>query len=90
MQTIHPLIQDPLTEKDIIQSSRLMRDGDLEGLASALSISDDDLATIQSSFKKKETQAQQLMYKWHRGTNGSKQRLCEILAATGFQQAAME
>ena len=68
-----------------------MRDGDLEGLAVALNISDDDLATIQSRFKKKEAQAQQLMHKWRRETNmGSKQSLCEILAATGFQQAATE
>ena len=40
-----------------------MEDGDVQELASALCISDDDLATIQSKFKKKEAQVRQLLYK---------------------------
>ena len=67
-----------------------MGDGNLEELASILCVSDDDLATIQSKFKKKEAQAYQLLYKWHKETNGNKQRLCEILAATGYHEAAKE
>ena len=67
-----------------------MGDGDLEELASALCISDDDLAAIQSKFKKKEAQARQLLYKWRKITEGSKQRLCEILMATGYRKAAKE
>ena len=65
-----------------------MRDGDLEELASALSISDDDLANIQSRFKKKDSQAHQLLSKWHSETKGSKQKLCGILRATEYQEAA--
>ena len=65
-----------------------MGDGNLEELASTLCVSDKRLATIQSKFKKKEAQAQQLLYKWHRDTKGSKQQLCEILAATGYNEAA--
>ena len=67
-----------------------MGDRDLEELASALCVSDDDLATIQSKFKKKEAQAHQLLYKWHNETKGSKQRLCEILSVTGYHEAAKE
>ena len=61
---------------------------DLETLASALSISDDDLANIQSKFKKKEGQAHQLFRKWHRETNGTKQDLYGILTATRYQEVA--
>ena len=64
--------------------------GNLEELASTLYISDNDLATIRSKYKKKEAQAQHLLYKWHKETNGSKQRLCEILTATGYDEAAKE
>ena len=67
-----------------------MGDGDLEELATALSIPDDELAAIQSKFKKKDAQAHQLLLKWHSETKGTKQRLCEILAATGYHQAAKE
>ena len=65
-----------------------MGDGNLEELASTLCVSDDDLATIQRKYKKKEAQAQQLLFKWHKVTNGNKQQLCEILAATGYSDAA--
>ena len=67
-----------------------MGDGDLAELAIALCIPDDELAIIQSKFKKKEAQAHQLLYKWHRETNGSKQRLCEILVVAGYAAAAKE
>ena len=65
-----------------------MGHGDLEELASSLDITDDDFVTIQSKFKKKEAQAKQLLIKWHRETNGSKQRLCEILTECGYHEAA--
>ena len=65
-----------------------MGSGDLEELACALGISDDDFATIQSRFKKKEGQAHQLLCKWHSETRGSKQKLCGILRATGYQEAS--
>ena len=67
-----------------------MGEGDLEELASALNISDDDLATIRSKFKKKESQAHQLLRKWHSETEGSRQRLIEILTATEYHQAAKQ
>ena len=70
-------------------ASQLMGDGDLETLACALGVSDDDLASIQSKFKKQEAQACQLLYRWHSETNASKQRLCDILTATGYHKAAM-
>ena len=79
-----------MTETDIIISSRRMGDGDLEELAIALCISDDELAAIQSKFKKKEAQAHQLLLKWRKRTNGSKQMLSEILAATGYHEAVKE
>ena len=72
----------------MLSSSRLMRDGDLEELAGALNISDDELTTVQSRFKNKQSQAHQLMCKWQTETNGSKQRLFEILRATGYHEAA--
>ena len=65
-----------------------MGDGDLEELASALSISDDELATIQSKFKKKQSQANQVLRKWHTETKGSKQQLFGILKAAGYLEAA--
>ena len=65
-----------------------MGDGDLEELASALRISDDDLATVQSRFKKKESQAHELLCKWHTETKGSKQQLSGILKAAGYHEAA--
>ena len=64
--------------------------GDIEELAGALNISDDDLATIQSRFKKKETRAHRLMCNWHAETGGSKQMLVEILHATGYHEAAKQ
>ena len=67
-----------------------MEDGDLEELASALNISDDDLVTIQSKFKMKESQAHQLLCKWRSETKGSRQRLFEILTATVYRKAAKQ
>ena len=67
-----------------------MGDGKLEELASALGITDNDFDAIRSKFKKKEAQAKQLLIKWHRETNGSKQELCEILKASGYHDAAKE
>ena len=67
-----------------------MSTGDIEELAGALNISDDDLATIQSRFKKKETQAHRLMCNWHAESGGSKQMLVEILHAIGYHEAAMQ
>ena len=80
--------QDPLTETDILRASRLMGEGDLEELALALRVSDDDMASIQSKFKKKEGQALQLLHVWHSETNGSKQRLYGILTERGYHEAA--
>ena len=81
-------MQNPITEADMLSASRLMGEGNLEELAVALNISDDDLATVQSRFKKKEAQAYNVLFKWHSETGGSKERLVEILNAAGYEEAA--
>ena len=81
-------MQDPLTEANMLSASRLMSDGDLEELAVALNISDDDLATVQSRFKKKSAQAYNILCKWRTKTGGNKERLVETLNVAGFEEAA--
>lgn len=64
-----------------------MSEGDIEMLACAVGVSDDELASIQSKFKKQKAQVFQLLSRWHSETNESKQTLCDILTATGYHRA---
>ena len=72
---------------DLVKCSRSM-DGDLSELAAIISIGDEEAAAIQSRFKKPQSQALQLLRKWHSQTQGSRQALVEVLKSAAFHQAA--
>ena len=80
--------EEPLSLDHMIACSRGI-DGNLNMLATALNVPDEEVKTIKSTFKTAQTsyQAFQILKKWQLFGTHTKQELSEILQGAGFLQA---
>lgn len=81
--------EEPLSLDDMIACCRGI-DGNLNVLAAALNIPNEEVKIIKSKFKAAQTsyQAFHVLKKWQSSGTHTKQELAEILQGAGFPQAA--